>query len=79
VRAAVVVVDDGEVALIERRREGRLYFLLPGGGVELGQQSYVDKVTAAANGLVVDRFFLQEDAAGYTAAAQALQTGLPAK
>jgi hypothetical protein len=36
-------------------------------------------VTAAANGLVVDRFFLQEDAAGYTAAAQALQTGLPAK
>ncbi len=43
------------------------------------QQSYVDKVTAAANGLVVDRFFLQEDVAGYIAAAQALQTGLPAK
>jgi len=34
-----------------------------------------DKVTAAANGLVLERCFLQEDVAGYTAAAQALQTG----
>lgn len=36
-RAAVVVVDGGKVALIERRRAGLRYFLFPGGGVEDGE------------------------------------------
>ena len=31
-RAAVVIVEDGRVALIERVREGHTYFKFPGGG-----------------------------------------------
>ena len=37
VRARVVLVEDGRVALIERRRAGERYFLFPGGGVEAGE------------------------------------------
>lgn len=37
VRARVVLVEDGRVALIERHRGGRHYFLFPGGGVEAGE------------------------------------------
>jgi 8-oxo-dGTP diphosphatase len=36
-RARVVVVEDGRLALIRRRRDGRLYHLFPGGGVEAGE------------------------------------------
>ena len=36
-RAAVVLIEGDEVALIERVREGRRYYLFPGGGVELGE------------------------------------------
>jgi 8-oxo-dGTP pyrophosphatase MutT (NUDIX family) len=37
VRARVVIVQDEALALIERRRDGALYFVLPGGGVEPGE------------------------------------------
>ena len=37
VRARVVIVEDGRVALIKRVREGRTYYLFPGGGVEAGE------------------------------------------
>ena len=37
VRAGVVVVEDGRVALIKRVREGRTYYTVPGGGVEPGE------------------------------------------
>jgi 8-oxo-dGTP diphosphatase len=37
VRAAVVIVENGRVALIERVRDGRTYFVFPGGGVEAGE------------------------------------------
>jgi 8-oxo-dGTP diphosphatase len=37
VRARVVLVEDGRVALIERHRAGQRYFLFPGGGVESGE------------------------------------------
>ena len=37
VRARVVLVEDGRVALIERHRAGQRYFLFPGGGVEPGE------------------------------------------
>lgn len=37
VRARVVIVRSGAVALIRRRRGGRTYYLFPGGGVEAGE------------------------------------------
>ena len=37
VRAAVVIVENGRVALIERVRDGRTYFVFPGGRVEAGE------------------------------------------
>jgi 8-oxo-dGTP pyrophosphatase MutT (NUDIX family) len=36
-RAAIVLLEDGAVALIERVRDGRRYYLFPGGGVEHGE------------------------------------------
>jgi 8-oxo-dGTP diphosphatase len=36
-RAAVVIVENGRVALIERVRDGRTYFVFPGGRVEVGE------------------------------------------
>ena len=38
-RAAVVVLRDQEVLLVWRRRQGRVYCVLPGGGVEPGETS----------------------------------------
>jgi 8-oxo-dGTP diphosphatase len=37
VRAAVVIVENGQVALIERVRDRRTYFKFPGGRVEDGE------------------------------------------
>ena len=37
VRAAIVIEKDGQVALIERVRDGRTYYVFPGGGVEDGE------------------------------------------
>jgi 8-oxo-dGTP diphosphatase len=36
-RARVVIVEGGQLALIRRVREGRTYYLFPGGGVEPGE------------------------------------------
>ena len=36
-RAAVIVVNDGRVLLMHRRKEGREYYVVPGGGVEPGE------------------------------------------
>ena len=36
-RAAVVLLDGENVCLIERNREGRIYYLFPGGGVDPGE------------------------------------------
>ena len=36
-RAAVILVDGDTVALIERVRDGRRYYLFPGGGVDPGE------------------------------------------
>ncbi len=41
VRARVVLVRDGAIALIERRRDGRVYYAFPGGGVEPGETAEV--------------------------------------
>ncbi len=37
VRARIVLIEDGAVALIERQRAGRTYYAFPGGGVDLGE------------------------------------------
>ena len=37
VRAGAVLIEDGKVALIERYRDGRHYFVFPGGGVDDGE------------------------------------------
>lgn len=36
-RAAAILIEDGKIALIERRRAGKLYYLFPGGGTEYGE------------------------------------------
>ena len=36
-RAAVVLIEGDAALLIERVRDGRTYYLFPGGGVELGE------------------------------------------
>lgn len=38
-RAAILLIEDGQVALIERTREGEVYYLFPGGGVESGESA----------------------------------------
>jgi 8-oxo-dGTP diphosphatase len=37
VRAGIVLIEDGRVALLERHRAGRHYFSFPGGGVDKGE------------------------------------------
>lgn len=37
VRAAIFLVEDGKLLLAEHQKEGRTYFLLPGGGVDSGE------------------------------------------
>jgi len=37
IRAGVVLIEDGQVALIERHRAGLDYFVFPGGGVDEGE------------------------------------------
>ena len=36
-RGAMVIIEDGELIVIERVRAGRTYYLFPGGGVEPGE------------------------------------------
>ena len=36
-RAGVVLIEDGKVALIERNRAGKHYYVFPGGGVDKGE------------------------------------------
>ena len=37
IRAGIVLIQDGKVALIERHRAGMAYFVFPGGGVDEGE------------------------------------------
>ena len=37
IRAGIVLIEDGKVALIERHRAGLDYFVFPGGGVDEGE------------------------------------------
>lgn len=37
VRSAIILIEAGRVALIERHRQGRVYYVFPGGKVELSE------------------------------------------
>jgi hypothetical protein len=37
-RGRVVIVEDGAIALIERQRNGRIYYVFPGGGAEPAEE-----------------------------------------
>ena len=37
IRAGVVLIEDNKVALIERFRDGKHYFVFPGGGADEGE------------------------------------------
>lgn len=53
-RAAVVIVENGRVALIRRVRAGRVYYLFPGGRVEEGESPEEAAVREAREELGVD-------------------------
>jgi 8-oxo-dGTP diphosphatase len=49
-----VIVEDGQLALIRRVREGRTYYLFPGGGVEPGETPEQAAIREAHEELGVD-------------------------
>jgi 8-oxo-dGTP diphosphatase len=53
-RSAVVLVQDGRVALIRRRRADAVYYLFPGGGVEEGETDEAAASREACEELGVD-------------------------
>ena len=54
IRAGVVLIEDGKVALIERHRAGLDYFVFPGGGVDEGETSEQAAVREAMEELGVE-------------------------
>lgn len=54
VRAAIVLVCDGMLALIERKRGGACYYLFPGGQVEPGETAREAAIREAAEELGLD-------------------------
>ncbi len=46
-RSAIILIQDGLVALIERHRSGRHYFVFPGGKIEAGESAGVAAVREA--------------------------------
>ncbi len=55
-RGRAVIVQDGAVALIERRKNGKHYFVFPGGGVDPGES-----VQAATRREVLEELGLEID------------------
>jgi 8-oxo-dGTP pyrophosphatase MutT (NUDIX family) len=54
VRAGIVLIQDGKVALIERHRAGLDYFVFPGGGVDEGELPEQAAVREAMEELGID-------------------------
>lgn len=54
VRAGIVLIQDGKVALIERHRAGLDYFVFPGGGVDEGETPEQAAVREALEELGID-------------------------
>jgi len=53
-RAGVILVDGTSIALIERVRDGRRYYLFPGGQVELGETPEIAAIREAREELGLD-------------------------
>jgi 8-oxo-dGTP diphosphatase len=62
-RSAAIIIHGNEIALIKRRREGRLYYVFPGGQVEekeLPEQAAVREVEEELGLLIeIDRLMVQ--------------------
>lgn len=54
IRAGIVLIEDGKVALIERHRAGLDYYVFPGGGVDEGETPEQAAVREAKEELGVD-------------------------
>ena len=54
IRAGIVLIEDGKVALIERHRGGLDYFVFPGGGVDEGETSEQAAIREAMEELGVE-------------------------
>jgi 8-oxo-dGTP pyrophosphatase MutT (NUDIX family) len=54
IRAGIVLIQDGKVALIERHRAGLDYFVFPGGGVDEGESPEQAAVREALEELGVE-------------------------
>ena len=54
IRAGIVLIQDGKVALIERHRAGLDYFVFPGGGVDEGESPEQAAVREAMEELGVE-------------------------
>ncbi|HET7627245.1 MAG TPA: NUDIX domain-containing protein [Bacillales bacterium] len=53
-RAAVLIIESGKIAVIERIREGKCYFVFPGGGIEPHETAETAAVREAKEELGVD-------------------------
>lgn len=55
-RATAIIIDENQVALIERHRKGERYFVFPGGGIEEGESptEAVQREVMEALGVTVD-------------------------
>jgi 8-oxo-dGTP diphosphatase len=55
-RVAAILIKDGEIALIERYRLGRHYFVFPGGGIEAGENfvEALEREMKEETGLIVN-------------------------
>lgn len=46
-RGSVVIVEDGHVLLISRKKNGEMYFVFPGGGIEAGETPEIAAIREA--------------------------------
>ena len=53
-RAVVILIEDGQIAMIERRRFGRLFYVFPGGGAEKEEDLKAAAVREAKEELGLD-------------------------
>ena len=60
VRAGIVLIQEGKVALIERHRAGLDYFVFPGGGVDEGESPEQAAIREAMEELGVEVAIQQE-------------------
>jgi 8-oxo-dGTP pyrophosphatase MutT (NUDIX family) len=64
-RAAGIIIKDGKILLLYRRREGNVYYIVPGGGIEEGEtpeQAAIREIKEETNlDVEIDRLFFEFD------------------